>query len=208
MSQSANLHTINSLDQLLALYNNPIAEASIKKEVPHITPHYRALIEASPFALLATCSPGGLDVSPRGDPPGFVVVQDPTTLLLPERRGNNRIDSLRNILSDSRVALLFLIPNLGETLRVNGRASISVDPELLQRFPMENKLPKCVLVIRVQTVFFQCARALHRSRLWERAREDTAPDLPSTGTILAALSTIDAEQYDRELPVRQRSTLY
>jgi hypothetical protein len=208
VSQSANPHTISSLGQLLALYNSPIAEASIKKEVPHITPHYRALIEASPFALLATAGPGGLDLSPRGDPPGFVKVQDPTTLLLPERRGNNRIDSLRNLLHDPRMALLFLIPNLGETLRVNGQASISVDPELLGRFPMEDKLPKCVLVIEVETVFFQCARALHRSRLWERAREGTAPDLPSTGTILAALSTIDAEQYDRELPNRQRSTLY
>lgn len=188
-----------------------VGEASRKKEVPFVHRHYRALIEASPFAVLATSGPDGLDASPRGDPPGFVVVQDEKTLLLPERRGNNRIDSLRNIITDSRVALLFLIPGLGETLRVNGRARISIDPVLLERFAVEGKPPKCVLVIQVDSVFFQCARAIHRSRLW--APVDSAAlrqSLPSAGTILESLTdaAIDGEQYDRDLPARQRETLY
>ena len=199
-------YLVDTADRLAGLFSE-VGEASLRKELPYIHPHYRALIEASPFAVLATNGPDGLDASPRGDPPGFVVVQDEHTLLLPERRGNNRVDSLRNLLSDPRMALLFLIPGLGETLRVNGRAAISIDPELLERFSMEGKPPKCVLVIRVESVFFQCARAIHRSKLWESA---VKPDVPSTGTILAALTDqqIDGEVYDREAPARQRSTLY
>jgi hypothetical protein len=206
MSESYRVQTLEQLESLVG----PVAEASIKKEVPYLHPLYRAWIEASPFALLATAGLDGLDLSPRGDPPGFVMVEDEKTLLIPERRGNNRMDSLRNIIADPRVALLFLIPNLGETLRVNGTASISIDPALLGRFVMEDKLPKWVLVVRVDTVFFQCARALHRSRLWQRAKEGTLPNLPSTGTILAALtdSAIGGEKYDQELPARQHSTLY
>ncbi|RYF36731.1 MAG: pyridoxamine 5'-phosphate oxidase family protein, partial [Comamonadaceae bacterium] len=185
-------------------------EASRRKEVDHVHPAYRAMIEASPFCVLATSGPEGLDASPRGDPAGFVVVEDEKTLLLPDRRGNNRIDSLRNLLADPRMALLFLIPGKGETLRVNGRAAISTDPALLARFAMEGKLPRSVLVVRVETVYFQCARAIHRSRLWTAATEGTAPAVPSAGAVLSALTdaAIDGEQYDRELPARQRSTLY
>ena len=131
-------HTIRTLEQLQVLYA-PVSEASIRKEVDHVHPLYRALIEASPFAVLATSGPGGLDASPRGDPAGFVVVQDQHTLLVPERRGNNRIDGLRNILADPRVALLFLVPGHGETLRVNGTATISVDPGLLDRCAMQGR---------------------------------------------------------------------
>lgn len=173
-------------------------------------PHYRALIEASPFAILATSGPDGLDASPRGDLPGFVAVEDEKTLLLPDRRGNNRIDSLRNILTDPRVALLFLIPGVGETLRVNGTAGITTEPALLQRFAMEGRPPRCVVVVHVETVFFQCARALHRSRLWQPETWAARGGVPSAGTILAALteSRIDGDEYDRELPDRQLSTLY
>lgn len=208
MTNPADPHLVTSPEQLAALYG-PVGEASLRKEVPSVHPCYRALIEASPFALLATCGPGGLDVSPRGDAPGFVAVEDETTLLLPDRRGNNRIDSLQNLVADPRLALLFLIPGVGETLRVNGTARISTDPALLARFAVDGKPPICVLVIRVETVFFQCARALRRSRLWERAGEP-APAVPSAGTILAALtdSQIDGAAYDRELPARQRATLY
>jgi PPOX class probable FMN-dependent enzyme len=200
---------ITTLEQLQAL-NGPMAEASVKKEVPFVHPLYRAIIEASPFAVLATSGLGGLDASPRGDLPGFVQVLDEHTLLLPERRGNNRTDSLRNILADPRVGLLFFIPGVTETLRVNGRATISVDPDLLARFAMEGKLPKCVVVIQVETVFFQCARAIHRSRLWERAADGSRPDVPTPGAILQALtdSGFDGAAYDRDLPGRQRSTLY
>lgn len=202
-------HTIATVEQLEALFGQ-VGEASRKKEVDHLHPVYRSLIEASPFAILATVGPDGLDASPRGDPPGFVAVEGDKTLLLPERRGNNRIDSLRNIVADPRVALLFLIPGIGETLRVNGRARISTAPELLQRFVMAGQPPKCVLVIEVDAVYFQCARAIQRSRLWQPIAEGTPRRVPSPGSMLAALtdSAIDGEQYDRDLPERQRATLY
>ena len=201
--------TITSAGALAGLFDAP-ASASVAKEVAFIHPHYGALIEASPFFVLATSGPQGLDASPRGDAPGFVVVEDETTLLIPERRGNNRIDSLRNIVEDPRVALLFLIPGHGETLRVNGRASIVVAPDLLARFAVDGKAPKCVLVVKVESVFFQCARAILRSHLWDAASSQREAKLPSAGTILAALSsnTIDGEKYDKELPERQRTTLY
>lgn len=200
---------IKTLEQLAALFGE-VMETSIRKEVSFVHPCYRAMIEASPFALLATSGPGGLDVSPRGDPPGFVVVEDEKTLLIPERRGNNRVDSLRNLLTDPRVALIFLIPGVGETLRVNGRASITTAPVLLERLAMDGRLPKCVLVVHVEAVFYQCARAIQRSKLWEPASPDAKGGVPSPGRILAALtdSEIDGEQYDRELPARQRATLY
>jgi uncharacterized protein len=199
-------HTIRTHEQLQALYG-PIAEASSRKELDRVHPLYRRLIEASPFAVLATAGPDGLDASPRGDPAGFVIVQDEHTLLVPDRRGNNRIDSLRNILADPRVALLFLIPGHGETLRVNGTASITVDPKLLQRCAMDGKRPQCVLVVHVETVFFQCARAIQRARLWDAP---VARDVPSVGTILEALTagSIQARAYDDALPARQRATLY
>lgn len=207
--QASAKHTISTPEQLDALFGE-VAEASQKKEIPYIHPHYQALIEASPFAILATSGSDGLDASPRGDTPGFVVVEDQYTLLLPERRGNNRVDSLRNLIVDPRVALLFLIPGIGETLRVNGRANISTQPELLARFTVENKLPKCVLIIKVESAFFQCARAIHRSKLWQPFTEHTKLQVPSAGTILAALTNqhIDGEKYDLELPERQRTTLY
>lgn len=202
-------HVISELSQLEQLYGD-IAEASIKKEISFIHPLYQKLIQASPFAVMATSGPDGLDASPRGDAPGFVQILDEHRLLMPERRGNNRVDSLRNLVTDSRVALFFMIPGVGETLRVNGRATITVEPELMARFEVQGKPPKCVLVIQVESVFFQCARAIKRARLWEQSAQQTAPDIPSAGRILAALSngSIDAEHYDRDLPERQEKTLY
>jgi uncharacterized protein len=202
-------HFINDLATLETLFDM-VGEVSIKKEVSYLHPAYQAMISASPFAVLATVGPDGLDISPRGDPPGFIHIQDEHTLLLPERRGNNRIDSLRNIISDPRVALFFMIPGVGETLRVNGRARISIAPDLLQRFLMQGKLPKCVLKISVETVFFQCARAIQRSKIWEGIPDDVRKTVPTPGAILEALtdSAIDGANYDRELPARQKSTLY
>ena len=202
-------HLIDTIADLESLFG-PVGEASIRKEVPYLHPHYQALIKASPFAVLATASAEGLDISPRGDPAGFVEVQDDRTLLLPERRGNNRVDSLRNIVADPRVALLFLIPGVGETLRVSGRATISVEPALLQRFAMNGQSPKCVLVIRVETALFQCARAIARSNLWQPVPADAPRPVPTPGEILEALTqaSIDGATYDRGLPERQRTTLY
>lgn len=209
MADPEDPHRVTTPEQLASLFEAP-GEASIRKEVSFLHPQYRAMIEASPFAILATCGPGGLDTSPRGDAPGFVVVEDEKTLLLPERRGNNRVDGLKNLLSDPRVALLFLIPGVGETLRVNGRATISVDPALLARFAVDGKFPKCVLVLHVETVFYHCARAMQRSKLWQPETWLAKGSVPTPGKILAALTEgeIGGEAYDRELPARQRATLY
>jgi uncharacterized protein len=194
---------------LNALYGESSAGA-IAKEIDHIHPHYRAMIEASPFMVLATSGPEGLDASPRGDPAGFVHVLDEKTVLIPDRRGNNRVDSLRNIIRDDRVALLFLIPGVGETLRVNGRAVISVAPGLIARFPFRGTLPRTVIVVRVETVYFQCPKALVRSELWNPEKHISRKALPSTGTILADITTgkVGGEQYDRDYPERLRTTIY
>ena len=194
---------------LEAIYGRPI-EAATVKEVNWITPHYRAYIEASPYAALATSGPEGLDCSPRGDRAGFVRVHDEKTLMLPDRRGNNRIDSLRNIVRDPRVALLFMIPGVGNTLRVNGRAHLSVAPDLLNSFAVEEKAPRSVTVIKVDAVYFQCARALVRSELWNSARHVDPKSLPSAGQILSALSNkrVGGETYDREWPGRAAATMW
>jgi PPOX class probable FMN-dependent enzyme len=209
MTASARLHVVESVAELEALFG-PVGEASIRKEVPFLHAHYQALIKASPFAVLATASPEGLDVSPRGDPAGFVEVQDERTLLLPERRGNNRVDSLRNVLADPRVALLFLVPGVGETLRVNGRATVSVEPALLERLAVNGQAPRCVLVVRVETAFFQCSRAVVRANLWQPVPADAPRPVPTAGEMLQALTQagIDGESYDRALPERVRATLY
>jgi PPOX class probable FMN-dependent enzyme len=200
---------ITTVEELEALYGEP-AEPSLVKEVPTITPHYQAMIEASPFALLATVGPGGVDCSPRGDRPGFVRIQDERTLLMPDRRGNNRADSLKNIILDGRVALLFLIPGFTMTLRVNGRAHLTTDPELLESFVMEGKLPRSVMVIDVETVFLQCARALVRSDLWNPEKFINPRELPTSGQILAALTQgrCGGEEYDRAAPERMRATMW
>jgi uncharacterized protein len=183
---------------------------AIMKEIDYIHPHYRAMIEASPFMVLATSGPEGLDCSPRGDPAGFVHVADDKTVLIPDRRGNNRIDSLRNIVRDDRVALLFLIPGVGETLRINGRATISIAPELIGRFPYRGTLPRSVIVVRAQSVYFQCPKALIRSELWNPEKHISRKALPSTGTILADVTAgkFDGVQYDRDYPERLRTTIY
>jgi uncharacterized protein len=200
------INTIAQLEQLCG----EVKETSIKKELPYIHDVYRPMITASPFFVLATSGEAGLDASPRGDPAGFVQIQDAQTLLLPERRGNNRVDSLRNIIEDPRVALLFMIPGVAETLRVNGVAKISVAPDLLTRFLIEGKPPKCVIVVAVKSVYFQCGRALIRSQLWDASTHQTERPVPSTGTMLAALTDakVDAAAYDRDMPSIQRSSLY
>lgn len=191
------------------IYGKP-AGAAVAKEVDYLHPHYQRMIALSPFAVLATSGPDGVDTSPRGDAPGFVAVEDEKTLLLPDRPGNNRIDSLRNILVDPHVALLFLIPGVGETLRVNGRAAISIDPALLERFKVNGKLPRSVLVISVDTVFFQCSRAIFRSKLWDPAQHIARSSMPSLGRMVADISRsgFDAETYDKGLYERLKGSLY
>ena len=202
-------HIIREVAALEALYGE-VGEASVLKEISYLHPHYAAFVKASPFMVLATAGPHGLDASPRGDPAGFVEIVDDRTLMVADRRGNNRIDSLRNILADPRVALLFLVPGIGETLRINGTAEISADPALLARFGVDGKPPRSMLVVHIESVFFQCSRALIRSELWNADRHLPRTALPSTGQMLAAVTDqrIDGETYDRELPPRLRATLY
>jgi len=200
---------VSSIAQLEALYGVP-PENSIAKETDRITPLYRRFIDASPFLSLATAGPEGMDCSPRGDLPGFVRVADDKTLMLPDRRGNNRIDSLRNVLNDPRVALLFLIPGSGNTLRINGRARISIDPDLLQSFLMEGKAPRSVLVVAVEAVYFQCARAIMRSDLWNPAKHVDPKSLPTPGQIVASLTAgrLGGEAYDKTWPQRARESMW
>ena len=202
---------IGSEAELEALYETPPGRRAILKDFGYISDHYRAFIDHAPFVVLATVGPEGLDCSPRGDPAGFVQVQDERTVLLPDRRGNNRLDSLRNIVRDPRVSLLFLIPGVGETLRINGHGHISVDRELLARFEVGGRLPQSVLSIAVDRVYIQCPKALLRSRLWDTQRPVPRESLPTLGQIMQALDmpgTVEAEHWDRAYAATLQKTLY
>ena len=206
-------HTIETIAELEAIYGHPDpAGPAMIKELDHISEHYRRFIEVSPFVVLATAGPDGegLDCSPRGDPAGFVRVVDARTVMIPDRRGNNRVDTLRNIVRDGRIALLFLIPGIGATLRINGRARLSTDPALCASFVMEDKAPRCVIVVTAERVYTQCPKALVRSDLWNPAHHVAKSALPSSGEIMQALSKgrIDGQQYDAAYPQRLKETIY
>jgi PPOX class probable FMN-dependent enzyme, DR_2398 family len=200
---------ISTLEQLEELYGLP-GETSTVKESDWITPQYRLLIEASPFVALATAGPEGLDCSPRGDAGQAVRIVDERTLMMPDRRGNNRCDSLRNIVRDPRVALLFLIPGSGTTMRLFGQAHLSIDPDLLTSFAVKGQAPCSVIVIKVQSVYFQCARAIVRSELWNPERHVDPNRLPTPGDILAAMSDnrVGGRPYDEEWPERAAKTMW
>ena len=201
-------YQISTIAELEQHYAQP-SEAALAKETPVINATYRQLIEAAPFVAIASSGPEGLDCSPRGDAPGFVQILDEKTLAIPDRRGNNRLDTLRNIVQEPRVALLFLIPGFNETLRINGRASISIDPDLLAGFEIFGKRPVTAIIVKIDTVYFQCARALKRSRLWEMDAQINPQSLPSAGNLIqSVLNDFDQEAYDAELPERQAQTLY
>ena len=203
------MSTITTIAELEAIYGRADVTSTVKV-ADRITPLYARLIAASPFAGLATVGPEGADCSPRGDRPGFVRIADERTLMLPDRRGNNRTDSLRNIVRDGRVGLMFLIPGLGQTLRVNGRGHLSVELSLLASFAVEEKTPRSVLVIAVEEVYFQCARAIVRSALWDGARQVHPRSLPTPGDILREMSAgeVGGEAYDREWPERAARTMW
>src|ERR1700742_3316378 len=200
---------IATIEQLEALYGIP-GDASTVKVADRVTPPYRILIEKSPFAALATSGPEGLDCSPRGDLPGFVRIHDDKTLMMPDRRGNNRIDSLRNIVRDPRIALLFLIPGSGSTLRINGDAFVTADQALRDSFKMDGKAPRTVIVMTVGEIYFQCARAIVRSDLWNPDKRVDPNTLPTPGQILASMSdnAVGGESYDREWPERAQKTMW
>ena len=200
---------ITSIEQLEELYGNP-SPGALAKEIDHISDHYRAFIEKAPFVVVSTSGPEGLDCSPRGDPSGFARVVGAKTVMVPDRRGNNRADTLRNLVVDPRISLLFLIPGVRETMRINGRAEIVIDPDLCASFAMQGKLPRSVLVVTADRVYFQCSKALVRSRLWDPAAQIERSELPSTGEMIAELISepFDAETYDRGYPEHMKKTIY
>jgi hypothetical protein len=206
---SAGNHLVTTVEALEALYGKP-GGASLIKEIDHISDGYRALIQAARFVAIATSGPEGMDCSPKGDPAGFVRILDNKTIAIPDRRGNNRADSFHNIVRDPRVGLLFLIPGVGETLRVNGRAEISIDPELLTSFAMRDQNPICVMIVHIESIYFHCSKAMVRSKLWDPTQMVDRKSLPSTGTIVAELSKgqLGGQDYDRELPDRVQRQLY
>jgi len=201
-------HLVTTMEQLEGMYGEVYPPARVK-EIDHVNADYRAFIEKAPFFVLASVGPEGVDCTPRGDEPGFVRVHDERTLMIPARRGNNRVDSLRNIVRDPRVSLLFLVPGVGETFRVIGRAKISTDPALTESFVFAGKTPRAVIVVAVERVYFQCSKAILRSKLWDASRHVARTSLPSNGTILAAITNgkEGGEEYDKAYPERLRQTI-
>jgi PPOX class probable FMN-dependent enzyme len=200
---------IKDMADLEKLYGE-VAQPALAKEIDHISDDYRQFIDKSPFVVVATVGPEGLDCSPRGDPAGFCRVADPKTVLIPDRRGNNRVDSLRNVVRDPRISLLFIIPGVGNTLRINGRAEIRDDADLLAQFAMGDKLPRTVLKVTADRVYFQCPKAFVRSKLWDPSAQISRSELPSTGDMLARLTKggIDGAAYDASYPQRLKETMY
>jgi PPOX class probable FMN-dependent enzyme len=196
---------VSSVDELASLYDEPL-ERSVRKQLDRLDVYCRQFIAASPFLILGTKG----DTSPRGDVPGFVMVEDDHTLLIPDRRGNNRLDSLRNIMRHPEVGLLFLVPGVTETLRVNGKAAISRDPALRQRFVMQEKTPRTVTVVSVEEAYIHCSRALVRADLWNPAKFAAPGTVPSFGTMLAAHTQgfVDGPALDEENKTRVPLTLY
>ncbi|MCX7325162.1 MAG: pyridoxamine 5'-phosphate oxidase family protein [Hyphomicrobiales bacterium] len=201
--------TISTIDELETIYGQIVPAAAIKV-LDHVSEHYGQFIKAAPFVVLSTSGPEGLDCSPRGDPKGFVRIHDAKTLMIPDRRGNNRVDTLRNIVRDPRIALLFMIPGVGETMRVNGTAVLSIDMALRESFAMDDKVPACVIVVSVREIYTQCQKALVRSRLWDPATQIPRSTLPTVGTMLQAISKgdFDGKAYDDTYPERMKRTIY
>jgi PPOX class probable FMN-dependent enzyme len=202
------MRKVETVEELNALYGEP-GEASLIKVTNYLTDEYRRMIEVSPFVALATSGPEGLDCSPRGDAGRVVHVEDIRTLMLPDWRGNNRVDSLSNIVRDPRVALMFLIPGSNTAMRVNGRAIVAIEPALLERFEMDGKHPRSVTVVTIDEVYSQCARALIRADLWNPDKYADISALPTVGDMLKGVKAgFDGEAFDRDWPGRAAKTMW
>lgn len=212
MTSTTDEHRVSTIERLLEVYPNEPAATSLLKETATLTPSYAAFVAASPFCVVATVGYGGLDQSPRGDAPGFVRVRDERTVVIPDRRGNNRLDTLRNIVADPRVGLLFLVPGIGHELRIRGTATVTTDPEELAHHEVRGVRPAAVIVVTVERVYFQCARAIKRSRLWDAASRHDPASVPTAGQMTLEAggfaSTQEAWDYDSALDARQAATLY
>ena len=197
---------IETIEALEALYGTPKAASQVK--VAHeITPSYRALIEAAPFVALATVGPEGSDCTPRGDNGQVVFIEDKHTLALPDWRGNDRLDSLRNVVRDGRVSLMFMVPGSTMIVRVNGRAALSADADKLAQYGKAGKLPRSVMLIKIEELYFQCARAVMRADLWNT---ENTPSLPTAGDILHEMTSgeFEGKAYDKSWPERAAQTLW
>ncbi len=199
-------HVINDVADLEALYGAP-GQASLIKVASKLTPLYREWIMASRLCIVSTVGPDGTDGSPRGDDGPVVQMLDEKTLLMPDWRGNNRMDTLRNIVSDGRISLMFMVPRSNNVIRVNGTAVVSLDPDMLGRFEQKGRQPRSVVVITIAEVYSQCARALMRSRIW--ASDDESADLPTVGDLLTEQeATFDGAAYDATWAVRAEKTMW
>ncbi len=206
------MNKISSINQLEQVYSAAVAGARWK-EIDHINSHYQQFIEKSPFLILATQGSNGIDCSPRGDPAGFVRIVNSRCIQIPDRRGNNRLDSLRNIISNPEVGLIFLIPNIGETIRVSGTADVLIDESLRQSFSINGKPASSVISVTVTKAYFQCQKALVRSRLWNASAHLDRSELPSTGTMVKEFASMqdvdfDAQSYDEGYPEHMKKTIY
>jgi PPOX class probable FMN-dependent enzyme len=199
---------IRDVAELAGLYN-PALERSVRKQIDHLDEYCRAFISASPLVIVGTQN-GMADNSPRGDVPGFVQVADDHTLLIPDRRGNNRLDTLKNVVRNPAVGLLFLVPGVNETFRVNGEGTLSRDPALLERFVVQGQRPRTVLVVKVKEAYIHCSRALVRADLWNPAKYAARNSVPTMGTVMAkhTCGFVDAQAFDEEAKTRVPNTLY
>lgn len=207
------MQKIDSIEMLETIYSGPVGERSLWKEIDHINELYQQFIEASPFLILATYGDKGVDCSPRGDPPGFVRVVAPDCIQIPDRRGNNRLDTMRNIIQHPQVGIIFLIPNVGETIRISGQAEILVDAELCNSFMIKGKPASSVLSIKVHKVYYQCQKAIARSRLWQAESYIERSELPSAGQMAQFFSAqqgteFDADAYDENYAEHLQQTIY
>lgn len=199
---------ITTIEELETIYKLPSGLA-MTKEIDYINDHYRQFIQASPFCILSTFGDKGMDSTPRGDPFPVVRIADNKTILLPDRKGNNRVDNMRNIIVNPQVGLIFLVPDAGETIRVAGRAEIIVDAELNESFAIKGKPATSVLRISVDKIYFHCGKALIRSGLWKSETYLDRKSFPSAGEMGKAIDkSFDGETYDRNLPGRQKKNLY
>jgi len=201
--------TVRDEAELAEMYG-PALERSVRKQLDHLDDLCRAFIAASPMVIVGSQGPIAADNSPRGDVPGFVKVADEHTLLIPDRRGNNRLDTLHNLVRNPKVGLLFLVPGVNETFRINGEAVISRDPALTSQFVMQGKAPRTVIVVTVKEAYIQCSRALVRSDIWNPAKHALPGAVPSMGTVMAkhTCGFVDANRFDEEAKERVPATLY
>ncbi|MBO37991.1 MAG: pyridoxamine 5'-phosphate oxidase [Rhodospirillaceae bacterium] len=202
--------SVNTIEEVEDLYGVP-SDSAIKKQTTKIVEPGRAFIEASPFLLMATSSDAGVDCSPKGDAPGFVDILDDRTLLIPDRIGNNRVDGIRNIISNSKVGIIFMVPGSDVTYRVNGKARVSIDPSFLDRFIVRNKRPRAVIVVEVEEAFHHCPKAFVRSKFWSEGAKGVPDGVPNSGAFAAYRDGGDrsyAEKYEVDYQERLKDRLY